>query len=86
MNRDMQVYGCDMAKFVDSITSCVSYKLSGANMVIAGLMSDAQEQMSFGDNEGARQSLNKAKYLLFKVMEGELIGTNSNFYPVAEVV
>lgn len=75
MNRDMQVYGCDMAKFVDSITSCVSYKLSGANMVIAGLMSDAQEQMSFGDNEGARQSLNRAKYLLFKVMEGELIGT-----------
>jgi hypothetical protein len=82
----MQVYGCDMAKFVDSVTSCVSYKLSGANMIIAGLMSDAQEQMAFDDVEGARKTLNRAKYLLFKVMEGELIGTSSNLYPVAEVV
>jgi hypothetical protein len=38
-------------------------------------MSDAQEQIAFGDAEGARQSLNRAKCLLFKVMEGKLIGT-----------
>ena len=75
MNKDIEMFGCDIKVFVDVIEVSVTYKLSGANMVIAGLMSDAQEQMSFGDNEGARQSLNKAKYLLFKVMEGELIGT-----------
>lgn len=75
MNKDIEMFGCDIKAFVDVIEVSVTYKLSGANMVIAGLMSDAQEQMSFGDNEGARQSLNKAKYLLFKVMEGELIGT-----------
>lgn len=75
MNKDMQTYGCDIKAFVDLVEVTVTYKLSGANMVIAGLMSDAQEQMSFGDNEGARQSLNKAKYLLFKVMKGELLGT-----------
>lgn len=75
MNKDMEMFGCDIKAFVDVIEVSVTYKLSGANMVIAGLMSDAQEQMSFGDNEGARQSLNKAKYLLFLVMGNKLIGT-----------
>lgn len=73
--KDFQCYGCDINQFVADITSCITYKFNGANMVIAGLMSDAQEQMSFGDAEGARQSLNRAKYLLFKVMDGQLIGT-----------
>ena len=75
MRNSTQMYGCDIDAFIESVTSCVTYKLTGANMVIAGLMSDAQEQMAFGDAEGARQSLNRAKCLLFKVMEGELIGT-----------
>jgi hypothetical protein len=35
-------------------------------------MSDAQEQMAFGDVEGARQSLNRAKGVLFAIMNGEL--------------
>jgi len=69
------MYGCDIVAFVESVTSSVTYKMTGANMVIAGLMSDAQEQIAFGDAEGARQSLNRAKCLLFKVMEGKLIGT-----------
>jgi hypothetical protein len=37
-------------------------------------MSDAQEQMAYGDVEGARQTLNRAKALLFKVMDGTLDG------------
>jgi hypothetical protein len=41
-------------------------------MVIASLMSDAQEQMGFEDTEGARQTLNRAKHLLFLCMSGKL--------------
>ena len=41
-------------------------------MVVAGLMSDAQEQLAHGDNEGARQTLNRAKYLLSQTMQGKL--------------
>jgi hypothetical protein len=44
-------------------------------MVVAGLMSDAQELMSFGDTERARQTLNIAKTIMFKIMDGELVGT-----------
>ena len=68
------VYGCDINEFINSVTRSINYKCSGANMVVAGLMSDAQEQMSYGDVEGARQTLNRAKALLFKVMDGTLDG------------
>jgi|TARA_R110002126_G_scaffold127564_8_gene269860 hypothetical protein len=67
-----QMYGCDIDAFVDSVVESITYKVSGVNMVVAGLMSDAQEQMAFGDINGARQSLNKAKALLFRAMESKL--------------
>lgn len=71
-SRDSQMYGCDFQQFLDSVTNSITYKLSGANMVVAGLMSDAQEQMAFGDTEGARQTLNRAKGILFLIMDGKL--------------
>lgn len=66
------MYGCNFQNFLESVTDSITYKLSGANMIVAGLMSDAQEQMAFGDTEGARQTLNRAKGVLFAIMEGEL--------------
>ena len=71
---EQKVYGCNINKFINSVTNSITYKCSGANMVVAGIMSDAQEQMAFGDVEGARQSLNRAKALLFRVMDGTLEG------------
>jgi hypothetical protein len=71
-SRDSQMYGCNFQTFLDSVTNSITYKLSGANMIVAGLMSDAQEQMAFGDTEGARKTLNCAKGVLFLVMEGKL--------------
>lgn len=74
-SSNIAIYGCDIEEFVESVVDSLTYKFSGANMVVAGLMSDAQEQLAHGDNEGARQTLNRAKHLLFRVMEGELVGT-----------
>ena len=68
------IYGCDINAFMANVTRSLTYKCSGANIVIAGLMSDAQEQMAHGDVEGARQALNIAKALLFMVMDGSLVG------------
>ena len=44
-------------------------------MIVAGLMSDAQELLALGENEQARKTLNCAKAILFKIMDGELVGT-----------
>ena len=68
-----QMYGCDINEFIESVTDSVTYKLTGASMVVASLMSDAQEQMIHHDFEGARQTLNRAKHILFKIMQGELV-------------
>lgn len=71
-NADYAMYGCNFQAFLDSVTDSITYKFSGGNMIVASLMSDAQEQMAFGDVEGARQTLNKAKGVLFAIMENKL--------------
>ena len=69
------MYGCDIDRFIAQITSGATYRISGANMIVAGLMSDAQELLALGESEQARQTLNRAKAILFKIMDGELVGT-----------
>jgi hypothetical protein len=38
-------------------------------MIVAGLMSDAQEEMAHGMIEQARQTLNRAKLVLFDYVD-----------------
>jgi len=75
MNKQITMYGCDIEAFVTDIKDSITYRLTGANMVVAGLMSDAQEELAHGNAEGARQTLNRAKHILFMIMDGELVGT-----------
>ena len=71
---EQSMYGCDIEKFKASIRRSLTYRLTGGNMVVAGLMSDAQEQLQFCDFEGARQTLNRAKAVLFDIMDGQMSG------------
>ena len=68
-----EMYGCDIDQFIAQIRSSASYKLGGAGIVVAGLMSDAQEELAVGANERARQSLNRAKAILIEIMDGKMI-------------
>ena len=74
-----KTYGvADIDAYIDSIKGSMTYRAIGANMIVAGLMSDAQELMAMDtirDNERARQTLNRAKAVLFQIMDGQLIGT-----------
>jgi hypothetical protein len=74
-STDSQMYGTpDIQLYIDRhIKPSMTYKLTGGNMIVAGLMSDAQELMEHGDTEGARKTLNIAKHILFEIMEGKLI-------------
>jgi hypothetical protein len=72
---NFNMYGCDIDEFIEDITDSVTYRVSGASMIVAGLMSDAQELIAFERPEQARQTLNRAKAVLFKIMDGELVGT-----------
>jgi hypothetical protein len=75
-NRNEQMYGfANIDAYIASVKDSVTYKFTGGNMIVAGLMSDAQEQMAFDDTEGARKTLNIAKAILFEIMDGKLVGT-----------
>ncbi len=76
--RTVAMYGVEnIDEFIDSITDTITYRGCGADMIVAGLMSDAQELMAHDDVEGARKTLNRAKAVLFKIMDGNLTGSRS---------
>jgi hypothetical protein len=76
--RNIAMYGVEnIDEFIDSITDTLTYRGCGADMIVAGLMSDAQELMAHDDVEGARKTLNRAKAVLFKIMDGNLTGSRS---------
>lgn len=74
---DESMFGCDLDSFIKSVERSATYKMTGMGMVIAGLMSDAQEELHYGSVEQARKTLNKAKALLFQTMEGRHKLTNA---------
>ena len=78
ISRNVSMYGFeDIDSYIESVTESITYQFTGGNMVVAGLMSDAQEQMGYGNTEGARKTLNIAKTIMFQIMDGDLIGTRS---------
>jgi hypothetical protein len=75
-SRNESMYGfADIDSYIESVKDSITYKFTGGNMVVAGLMSDAQELMAVGDVERARQTLNVAKTVMFEIMNGNLVGT-----------
>ena len=70
------MYGfADIDSYIESVKDSITYKFTGANMVVAGLMSDAQELIAGGAQDRSRQTLNIAKHILFLIMDGNLVGT-----------
>ena len=68
--REISMYGVTEAQMREAVESSITFKLSGPAMVVAGMMSDAQELMAyeqpdFNTIEDQRQLLNRAKFVLF---------------------
>ena len=73
---NMSMYGVeDIGQYIRELTGSITYKCSGGHMVVAGLMSDAQELLAMDDTERARKTLNIAKHVLFEIADGQLVGT-----------
>jgi hypothetical protein len=79
MNTELRMYGINnIDQYIENVKQSMTYRFSGGNMIVAGLMSDAQEQMAMDDIDGARKTLNLAKNILFQIMEGQLVGNVKN--------
>jgi hypothetical protein len=74
MNSSKQIamYGITEAEIESQYMESITARLSGLEMVIAGLLSDCQELISFGNKQAtdqARKNMNIAKHILFKMIE-----------------
>ena len=75
--NQVRMYGCTEAQMREAVEESITYRFSGPAMMAASLMSDAQElinteygEVDFNRAEDARQTLNRAKWILFTyVME-----------------
>ena len=71
--REVRMYGVTEAGMRASVENGITFKFSGPAMVVASMMSDAQEMINteYGEvdsmrAEDARQQLNRAKWVLFE--------------------
>jgi len=67
--REVRMYGVTEEGMREAIESSITFKLSGPAMIVASMMSDAQEMMAyeqpdFNTIEDQRQLLNRAKWVL----------------------
>ena len=75
--REVGMYGCTEAQMREAVESGSTFRFSGPAMVVASMLSDAQEMMAyeqpdFNTIEDQRQLLNRAKFVLFTyVMDKE---------------
>lgn len=65
-------YGMSQDNIRKQYMEGLTARLSGLEMVAMGVLSDAQELMSFGETEQARKAINIAKYILSEMMDSRL--------------
>ena len=59
----MDMYGCTQ-EALTGLMNRPSISIGGDYMLVMSILSDAQEAMSHGDNNTARQFINRAKYIM----------------------
>lgn len=69
LEQERLMYGCTLQDLQELVESSLTFKFVGPAMVVAGMMSDAQEALAAdgaqrGTREEVRQMLNRAKWVL----------------------
>lgn len=71
MNKDLQVYGMSREDIREDYINGLTARLSGLEMVVAGILSDSQELLAMGRTEDVRKQLNVAKFILFEMLDAK---------------
>ena len=70
MSKEIEVYGMTREDIEEFYINSITAKLSGLEMVVAGILSDCQELA--GNTEQVRKQLNVAKFILKSIRKGIL--------------
>ena len=68
---ERRCYGMSAQDIRTEYMEGLTARISGLEMVVMSLLSDAQETMHFGDTEASRQYMNRAKFILSEMMEAK---------------
>lgn len=72
---ETKCYGMSESDIREQYMNSITAKFSGLEMVVMGVLSDAQELLTFGHeqaNDQARKNMNIAKFILSEMMESKL--------------
>ena len=69
--RQVGMFGCTTAQMREAVEESLSFRFSGPAMYAMSLMSDAQEEITRGLEEDARQTLNRAKWIVSTYLQKE---------------
>ena len=69
--RQVRMFGCTTEQMREAVEESLSFRFSGPAMYAMSLMSDAQEEITRGLEEDARQTLNRAKWIVSTYLQKE---------------
>lgn len=69
--REIEMFGMTTACIREDYMNGITAKLSGLEMVVMGILSDAQECAAMGAKDEVRKQLNIAKFILCEMQEAK---------------
>ena len=83
-------YGMTEADIREEYMQSITARFSGLEMVVMGILSDAQELLAMDRKEAARKQMNIAKFILSEMMEAkqdeEMVLVSSDGRVIGEAV
>ena len=64
-------YGMTAEDIREEYMNSITARFTGLEMVVMGILSDAQELLAMGNSEMARKQMNGAKFILSEMMEAK---------------
>ena len=71
MNKDLQIFGMTRDEIREEYMNSITARFSGMEMVVMGVLSDAQELVAMGQQEAARKQINIAKFILCEMVSAK---------------
>lgn len=71
MNKDLQIFGMTRDEIREEYMNSITARFSGMEMVVMGVLSDAQELVAMGQQEAARKQMNIAKFILSEMVSAK---------------
>jgi hypothetical protein len=71
-NFESNCYGMTEQDIREQYIESITAKFSGLEMVVMGVLSDAQELLAMGRNEASRKQMNIAKFILSEMMDSKV--------------